>query len=672
MSKSQSSILDVIQESFEDISLNSDQQNGTKRIQRNPSSLRRSNSIGSNSSSRSLSSVHSKNSRDGSIASNFVKLNYSNPSSICLQQSNGSRDALVLTSSQRYRLNQKRRNNMKNSPTKGKGDSTIIRLAEEVIAQARDFLSDDELPDDLIVYNVPFSKSLRSLTDDEFEFKKPLPKRPSTAAAAAYSNTFSTMGSPTTRASSIFSIGSDLSQLSFYEDPIEINQSSDAKLLSINEDAKLNESLQRISILNNYKSLPNAPSSLSTSTTSPNVSMSKEKLSHLTPTRQINLPPKDKYEVMKHQRDCETLIQKQINIEKEKLNDRQKQIEYLSNQHEKDFISWKMIINNYDQLIGLPKSRELWWRGIPETLRYHIWTKQIGNKYHLGNNTIQSWLDKSEDIINKACDYKILKDQISKRKFEKENEDEIELIKMVEVHSNWIQSSFPNLLYFQIGATFESILRILSAVDLFRMEAGNLDSIQLENLTNLICVLFYNLRDEKATIITFTTLISRKLPYALMETHNNPENELSEYLSDIQSQFSKFLKSTSPTLHTHFTETLKPELSPISYLSQSISNMYSTQLPLPIISRIIDIYIFEGDSFLLRVELALLKKVSYRLMGDRNEILNILGYDCLKNTNSNVADKKKIMRGIEGFKYLDVGDEEEFIKDVRGILKKKG
>ncbi|KAG7878424.1 hypothetical protein KL937_003666 [Ogataea polymorpha] len=533
-----------------------------------------------------------------------------------------SQDGLVITPSQRLRLSQKKR------------AMAAEMMKRSSVLDTSDFLSDDELPDDLIVYNVPYTRPLRSLSQHEQAYR-PSPLRPLRKYGSVSS--FSSFGSPKTRASSIFSASSDLSELSLLEDDSKF--SDDACMLTLSEDPLVNESLERIAMLNSYKHL-SAPTT------------SKEKLNYLTVTRQTNLPPKDPREASKHTRDYQQLLQTQIDQEQKKMAERKRQLEQQAKQTEKDRAAWRAVLRNYDSLVCLAETRELWWRGVPADLRVNVWIRQMG-RTELTDCEIVRYLNDADDIINKACDFKVQRPD--PKEFALQNNKNIQLIKSVEKYSDLIQQAFPNLLIFQFGQAFDSILKVMLAFNLHQRESGNrqFQQIQLTNLVNLICVLYYNLRDEKLTLRMFVNLVSKKLIFHLLVDTNN------EYLEDIAGQFDKFLAKTSPAIHAHFKAV---GLQPLTVIANTVPSLFSKCLNMDVCSRLVDIYIFEGDTFPLRVLLALIRKIQYKLLGSKEEICNVLGHECLAHLNR--SEKY-------AYRYLDVGDAREFIADVRTVLRRQ-
>lgn len=729
--------LDVIQESFEDIG---------SQVSRN-SSLKINTTIGSHSlphtnecvamSSRDLSTGRL---RSTSMENTYCCEKLSSPigpnrpinSSNCVRR--------PLTSSQRYRSKLHKQKKLDDI------EKEVARSPSELLSTL-DSLSDDELPDDLIVFDVPFSKPLQSLCDHRASYqtsrlaqfrvvpkKRPIfpanqlqrtaqsqnvkfglsrkkvisPQTPKTAIVHSvnpqephfsrlppagilqrpYSNistgsnysTGSVRSSPATRASSIFSFVSDMSELSLMDDEESSSMSFEGKLLNRNKDPHLDESLQRISMLKSLSRLSLSDSSLESVSDKNNkkVHPSKEKYDCLSVTRQLNLPPKDHAELAKHQQDYENLMQTQINKEKEKMKKYYEKQEILKHRNDYDYKIWKMICEKYDFLICLPSTRELWWRGIPrkQGLRASIWRRQlVGKKIKID---LTKFLKEAHIIIDKACDYKTTTSQLGQKKFEKENADRMHEIRHVEDYSKQIQKCFPDMIMFQLGSTFESVLSIAIAFDIAKTKEIyrlQLSVIETNRILRLICLLLKNLESEELAFHSLIDILLKKLPHTLLtmvdipkslkkelEEESNIRSEEMTYLKDIKDQFDRFLLTTSPNIYNHF---VQHDMNTLIILQSTIATMFTNLLNMEVLERIFDIYIFEGDSFLLRCLLALIKKISYKLFGSAEETFHYLGDSSLDDLNS--IDGKNILTGYE---YLDVGEAEDFIRDVRKILRK--
>lgn len=680
--------LDAIQESFEDVSL-----------ERNPKPSHRF---------YGLNRRHSSNS--------MVRTTYS-ASSLHV---NSTRD-LLLTPSQKLKI-------IKHQRAQKTEDKLSTNSPENL--NSIDFLSDDELPDNLIVYDVPSLYSLQSLSTNRSKTRKPSIRRSrknslsssssnetaitnthnitqqidnstnnidnsiihnniplykpnlshshlNSVSTSSSSTTCSSVSSPATRASSIFSRSSDVSDFRCSQDELLNPLSQEVKFLTDYKDIKLEEALQRISMLKSMTHIstinnPDSKNMVTSNDYTNNATVSEIhdsniKLNCLSSTRQPNLPPKSKYEILKHERDYQNILESEIYHENEKLKKYQAKKVKMSKQYEADERSWNKVVKNYDILIKLPQTRELWWRNIPQKYRSTIWKKQLISKRKsvYERAALKKSLNEADKIIDDACNFKILKDELIKRKFCKENPNVLKHVTFIEKCSDNLQFAFPEMMFFQFGPNFDSVLKILISFNNLKLDNEKLKDIDVSNLVNLVCVLYYVLGDEITTLNCFISVIMKKLPLFMLTSSDlqipdnlikdleiEKANSQSSYLKDIKDQFDKYLLQISPRLYNHFIQRDINSLKLIQHLTDCI---FTNQLEFDVVLRILDIYLFEGDILLLRTSLALLKKISYKLFGSKEEV-----YDLLKVNPD--------MHNLSG--YLDVGEPSEFIKDIRDVLKK--
>ncbi|ODQ48435.1 hypothetical protein PICMEDRAFT_8977 [Pichia membranifaciens NRRL Y-2026] len=725
------STLDVIQESFEDVPLEyaPTPPNHFYGLNRQ-NSMRNHFSSANNVAGHASASALSLNSNNSNSTVNMnlnggrnARANYSASS-----LNNSSRE-LLLTPSQKLKIIKKQRVQMSQ-------DQLSTNCPEAL--NAIDFLSDDELPDDLIVYDVPSLYSLQSLSHNKPRTRRPSVRRnnsisshsdnnitnthninqqienttPSSnsnsnvnttsssydsnntnnlTAATKYhyqpphshfvtsscsSSASSATSSPATRASSIFSCASDISEFSCADDEYLNPLSADARLLLENKDYKLEEALQRMSMLRNMSHLCTKNSLTANNTgnrnSDPNVSLastlsvkSEPRSQYLSSTRPVNLPPKTKYEVSKHEKDYQNILEAEIYNEKEKLRDYQVKKKLLIAQAAKDEKLWSKVINNYDVLIKLPQTRELWWRNLPDKYRGNIWKKQLISKKNVvfGNSVLKKALSDASSTLNQACNFKSTKDELAKRQKGKVNPDLLEDVRFIEECADKLQYSFPEMKYFQYGENFDAVLQILIAIRALKNENKNLESIDIMKTINLVCILTYVFDDHLTTLSCFISLLSKKLPNFMLcsdeiqipsdllkDLEIQKSKTQSTYFGDIKDQFDKYLLQLTPRLYNHF---IQRDINSLKIIQGLACSIFSNQLPFDVVLRVMDIYFFEGDILLLRASLALLKKISFKLYGSKEEVYNLLKVDGLINSS-----------------YLEVGEVDEFIKDIRDVLKK--
>lgn len=121
-------------------------------------------------------------------------------------------------------------------------------------------------------------------------------------------------------------------------------------------------------------------------------------------------------------------------------------------------------------------------------------------------------------------------------------------------------------------------------------------------------------------------------------------------MSRIYTLFLKAFKHKLPSLFRHMHVILA--LPPHAYLEPMFLTLFALHCPIDLVSRVWDVYAFEGDQFLVRTAVAVLASLEARLYGDAEEVVAVLGWGT--------------KRGWE------LGKEDEFMAVVRNAGKEGG
>ena len=87
------------------------------------------------------------------------------------------------------------------------------------------------------------------------------------------------------------------------------------------------------------------------------------------------------------------------------------------------------------------------------------------------------------------------------------------------------------------------------------------------------------------------------------------------------------LKYKFPQLHAHLTSPAL-NLQAEDYLDPMFRCLFAYNLPTEYVSRIWDLFVFEGDKALIRAAVAILGKLEGRLYGGREEVLDLISWRC--------------------------------------------
>jgi hypothetical protein len=190
--------------------------------------------------------------------------------------------------------------------------------------------------------------------------------------------------------------------------------------------------------------------------------ISKEKEKVLTRTRPSWLPPKDPDEEKRHLKEYQKMMAKALEAEKRKAKEHQQQQCLRDTTRESLARVWEQhVLPNWDAVIREPRTRELWWRGITPRDRGMVWQKAVGNELELSEAGYKAALQRA-----KAAEKRILQ----LRAEERVNEVEWQWFGAIRRD---VAEAFPELKIFQPGGPLhETLLDVLMAYAMYRSDVG--------------------------------------------------------------------------------------------------------------------------------------------------------------------------------------------------------
>ncbi|KAK0659373.1 TBC domain-containing protein C23D3.03c [Lasiodiplodia hormozganensis] len=354
--------------------------------------------------------------------------------------------------------------------------------------------------------------------------------------------------------------------------------------------------------------------------------ISKEKEKVLSRTRPSWLPPKDPQEERKHLREYQKMMAAAQEAERRmaaKLQEKQQQRD--TTQTSISRIWDQHVLPNWDQVINEPRTRELWWRGVTPRSRGTVWKRAIGNELGLSETGYKAALERA-----KKLDKKLAKLDPESRGNARE--------------SVWFDSirrdaneAYPELKIFQAGGPLhESLLDVLMAYAMYRSDVGYVYGTHL-----IVGVLILNMSPADA-FISLANVLNRSLPMAFLVNDTNAMRRARDLVL-------KTLHYKIPKLHYHLTEGIS--LEPEEFLDPLFRTMFCHGPGLDISSRIWDVYVFEGDKSLVRAAVGVLDALEGRLYGSREEVLDLLGWSATQEWG--IKDEDAFMRGVRNAGKVD-------------------
>uniref|UniRef100_A0A8C1PA67 TBC1 domain family, member 14 n=1 Tax=Cyprinus carpio TaxID=7962 RepID=A0A8C1PA67_CYPCA len=279
--------------------------------------------------------------------------------------------------------------------------------------------------------------------------------------------------------------------------------------------------------------------------------------------RPANLPAKPEEEAQKHRQEYEEMVAQAKKRELKEAQKRRKQLEDRC-KHEESIgnaaLTWSQeILPNWQSMCSSKRVRDLWWQGLPPSVRGKVWSLAIGNELNITDDAGLSHADR---------------------------EASLELIKLD------ISRTFPSLCIFQQGGPYHDVLHsILGAYTCYRPDVG-----YVQGMSFIAAVLILNM-DTADAFIAFANLLNKPCQMAFYRVDHS-------LMLTYFAAFEVFFEENLPKLFAHFKNN---SLSSDIYLIDWIFTLYSKSLPLDIACRVWDVFCRDGEEFLFRTALGILR-----------------------------------------------------------------
>ncbi|GFN83403.1 TBC1 domain family member 14 [Plakobranchus ocellatus] len=281
--------------------------------------------------------------------------------------------------------------------------------------------------------------------------------------------------------------------------------------------------------------------------------------------RPTNLPSKNPEEAEKHRQQYEEMVEAAKKKELRDLKLKKKQLQQQRKQEDQTMAAaraWNLeVLPNWDAVRNTKKVRDLWWMGLPPSVRGKIWKLAIGNDLNITHGTLDA-----EEAPNKESSVKVIKLDVSR--------------------------TFPHLCIFQKGGPFYDLLHnLLGAYACYRPDVG-----YVQGMSFIAAILLLNM-DVADAFVCFANLLNRPCQLAFFRMD---ENVMTAYYRT----FEEFFKENLPKLYAHFSSL---SVTPNLYIMEWVFLMYSKSLPLDVACKVWDLFFRDGEEFLFRTAIAILK-----------------------------------------------------------------
>uniref|UniRef100_A0A8D3CWF8 TBC1 domain family member 14 n=1 Tax=Scophthalmus maximus TaxID=52904 RepID=A0A8D3CWF8_SCOMX len=304
--------------------------------------------------------------------------------------------------------------------------------------------------------------------------------------------------------------------------------------------------------------------------------------------RPANLPAKPAEEAQKHRQQYEEMVAQAKKRELKEAQRRKKQLEDRCKLEESIGTAaqtWNQeILPNWSTLCTSRRVRDLWWQGIPPSVRGKVWSLAVGNDLNITHELYNICLARAkEKCKNTPAPATEMETEAAGSS---DRESSLELIKLD------ISRTFPHLCIFQQGGPYHDVLHsILGAYTCYRPDVG-----YVQGMSFIAAVLILNL-DTADAFIAFANLLNKPCQMAFFRVDHS-------LMLTYFGAFEVFFEENLPKLFAHFK---KNNLTPDIYLIDWIFTLYSKSLPLDLACRVWDVFCRDGEEFLFRTALGLLR-----------------------------------------------------------------
>ncbi|XP_040885572.1 TBC1 domain family member 12-like isoform X2 [Toxotes jaculatrix] len=301
--------------------------------------------------------------------------------------------------------------------------------------------------------------------------------------------------------------------------------------------------------------------------------------------RPPNLPTKSAEETQRHRQQYEQMVAGAKRRELKEAQRRQQQMKERFRQEEvisSATLVWNQhILPHWDTMRWSRRARDLWWGGLPPSVRGRVWSLAISNELNITAELYEIFLSRAKEKWTSLSETE-LEDDVSLSG----RESSLELI------TRDISRTFPSLCIFQKGGPYHDLLQsILGAYTCYRPDVG-----YVQGMSSVAAVFILNM-DEIAAFVSFSNLINRPCQLAFYRVDHQL---MLRYFGAFQVLF----EETLPCLFLYFQSlSLTPDL----YLMDWILSLYTKPLPLDVVCRVWDVFFRDGEEFLFRTALGILR-----------------------------------------------------------------
>ncbi|XP_076034464.1 TBC1 domain family member 12-like isoform X2 [Oratosquilla oratoria] len=306
--------------------------------------------------------------------------------------------------------------------------------------------------------------------------------------------------------------------------------------------------------------------------------------------RPSSLPAKTTKEQQKHDQEYQEMVTAAKKKEQKEAKARRKaQVAQLKQEEQVSsaVAVWNNeIIPKWDTMHSHKRCQDLWWQGLPSCVRGKIWRLSIRNELNITPQLYNICLQRSKEKLVSLSECGSVASQDDLASETGDHEATIDLIKLD------VSRTFPQLCIFQKGGPFHDPLHnILGAYVCYRPDVG-----YVQGMSFLAATLLLNMEEGDA-FQAFTNLLNRPAHMAFFRVDQ-------PVMCAYYQTFEDLLFENLPNLASHMKLIgVTPDL----YVLDWLLTVFARPLPLDAAARIWDVYLRDGEEFLIRAAIGILK-----------------------------------------------------------------
>lgn len=306
--------------------------------------------------------------------------------------------------------------------------------------------------------------------------------------------------------------------------------------------------------------------------------------------RPANLPAKSEEESQRHRQEYSEMVagakrreMKEAQKKKRQMKERYRQEENIASA----MVIWNSeVLPNWESMRNTRRVRDLWWQGVPPSVRGKVWCLAIGNELNITPELYEIFLSRAKEKWRSFSETSSVNENEDCGVSLADRESSLDLIKLD------ISRTFPSLYIFQKGGPYHDILHsVLGAYTCYRPDVG-----YVQGMSFIAAVLILNLEEADA-FIAFANLLNKPCQMAFFRVDH-------DLMLKYFAAFEVFFEENLPRLFQHFQNN---SLTPDFYLIDWIFTLYSKSLPLDVACRVWDVFCRDGEEALFRTGLGILR-----------------------------------------------------------------